>query len=171
MAEPFLGEIRIFGFNFAPVGWAQANGQTMQISQYTALFALLGTTYGGNGTTTFALPDLRGRVPINQGSAPGLSPRNIGQAAGTESTTLMVNQLPSHGHSVQASDGAASTGRAVGAVLARTSGNTYAASSDGSVMNAAMVANTGGNQPVSVVQPFLVLNFCIALVGIFPSRG
>jgi microcystin-dependent protein len=171
MAEPFLGEIRIFPFNFAPVGWAQANGQILQISQYTALFALLGTTYGGNGTTTFALPDLRGRVPINLGSAPGLSPRNIGEAAGTESTTVTVNQLPSHSHSVQASDGAASTGRAVGAVLARTSGNTYAATPDGSLMNTAMVNNTGGNQPVSVVQPFLVLNFCIALQGIFPSRG
>ncbi|MCL2396377.1 MAG: tail fiber protein [Acidimicrobiaceae bacterium] len=171
MSDQFIGEIRIFPFNFAPSGWAFAAGQLLPINQNTALFALLGTTYGGNGTTNFALPDLRGRVPINMGSGSGLSPYTLGQLGGTESTTLTVTQLPSHGHPVQSSDGGATTGRSVGAVLARTGTNTYAASPDGSTMNASMIGNTGSNQPVNKVQPFLALNFCIALTGIFPSRG
>jgi microcystin-dependent protein len=171
VSEPFIGEIRIFPFNFAPVGWAFAAGQILPISQNTALFSLLGTTYGGNGTTNFALPDLRGRVPINMGTGSGLSPYSLGEVVGVERTTLTVSQLPSHGHSVQASDAAATTGRPVGAVLARTGTNTYAAGSDGSTMNASMIGNTGGSQPVNIVQPLLALNFCIALQGIFPTRS
>lgn len=171
MSEPFLGEIRIFPFNFAPSGWAFCAGQLLPISQNTALFSLLGTTYGGNGTTTFALPDLRGRVPVSMGNGTGLSQYTLGELAGTESAHLTVNQLPSHLHPVQASEAPASTGRPLNAVLARASSNIYATSPDGTSMNATMVGNTGGNQPFSVLQPLLVLNFCIALNGIYPSRG
>lgn len=171
MSEPFIGEIRIFPYNFAPSGWAFCAGQLMPINQNTALFSLLGTTYGGNGTSNFALPDLRGRVPISMGNGPGLAQYTLGEVAGTEYTTLTVNHLPSHGHPVLANDGAATGGRPANAVLSRTASNTYAASNDGTVMNTTMIGNMGNNQPVSNLQPFTVLNFCIALQGIFPSRS
>lgn len=172
MADPFLGEIRLFGFNFAPVGWAMCQGQLLPISQNTALFSLLGTSYGGNGTTTFALPDLRSRVPLSMGQGAGLSNYVIGQAGGNENVTLLASQLPAHSHSVNASSTAAAADRPAGAVLGHAGVNTYAAGPDGAtVMNAGMIANTGGSQPHSNLQPFLTLNFCIALQGIYPSRN
>jgi microcystin-dependent protein len=148
VSEPFLAEIILFAGNFAPRGWAFCQGQILSIAQNTALFSLLGTTYGGNGTTTFALPDLRGRVPVGQGQGPGLSAYTLGEVSGSESRTLTVNQLASHTHVVNASNGSA-TGT-------RPSGN---------------VPSGGGSQPFDTRQPYLVLNYIIALVGIFPSRN
>lgn len=169
MSEPFLAEIRIFAGNFAPRGWAFCNGQILAIAQNTALFSLLGTTYGGNGQTTFALPDLRSRVPVHAGQGPGLSSVNLGEVSGTETVTLTVNEMPTHPHTANASNGASSASRPGGGVPA--SGGAYAPSPDGAVMNPAMIGNTGGSQPHNNRQPYLGLNFIIALEGIFPSRN
>ena len=174
MSDPFLGEIRLFPYNFAPRGWAFCNGQIMAISQNTALFSLLGTTYGGNGTTNFALPDLRGRVAVSSGQGPGLSSYVLGQQSGSENTTLLQAQMPAHSHTVSpaANDAAASVTRPGGAVMARVSTAIYAGAGDGSTtMAASTTSNTGGNQPHTNIQPLLVLNYCIALQGIFPSRS
>jgi microcystin-dependent protein len=122
VAEPFIGEIRLFGFNFAPAGWAICNGQLLSINQYTALFSLLGTYYGGDGQGTFGLPDLRGRVPLNMGQAPGLSSYSIGDSGGSETLTLSANQLPSHTHALQGSDAQAATGRPARCWAARRRG-------------------------------------------------
>jgi microcystin-dependent protein len=170
MSEPFLGEIRIFPYNFAPRSWAFCNGQILSIAQNTALFSLLGTTYGGNGTTTFALPDLRGRVAISSGQGPGLSNYDLGQVGGTESVTLTQNQMPGHSHLASVNNGAATTTRPNNQVPAQST-PAYAAAGDGSTFNPAFIQNTGGGQPHGNVQPFLTLNFCIALEGIFPSRN
>jgi microcystin-dependent protein len=163
VSEPFISEIRIFGLNFAPRGWAMCNGQIMSIAQNTALFSLLGTTYGGNGQTTFALPNLQGRVPIHEGQGPGLSSYVLGEEGGQENVTLTQQQMPQHSHLVQANGGAGTSTRPDGNVLAKTGANAYAAAPDGTAMNAGEIA--------PIVQPFLVLNFCIALEGIFPSRN
>lgn len=171
MSEPFLGEIRLFGFNFAPTGWAFCQGQLMPISQNTALFSLLGTQFGGDGRSTFALPDLRGRVAMSLGQGPTLQNYDIGQVGGAEVVTLNATQMPQHAHNVMANGSPATGSRPAGAVLARTSGNVYAAAPDGTAMNAGTVAAAGGGQPVDLHQPFLVVNFCIALQGIFPSRN
>ncbi len=172
MSEPFIGEIRMFGFNFAPSGWAMCNGQLLPISQNTALFSLLGTFYGGNGTSDFALPDLRSRVPLHMGQGVGLSPYTLGEDAGLQTATLNDAQLPSHTHTVQASDSAAKLRSPGTGVLGKTTGHTYEAAPDGvTTMNAAMISPTGEGQPFSIVQPVLTLNFCIALQGIFPSRN
>jgi microcystin-dependent protein len=172
VSEPFLGQIQAFGFNFAPRGWALCNGQLMSIAQNTALFSLLGTTFGGDGVTTFGLPDLRSRVGIHMGQGPGLSPYVIGEISGTENVTLNVAQMPQHSHSVMATSGSATTGRPAGAVPARDSSNAYDAAPDGqTTMNAGMIGPSGQSLPHQNLQPFLVLNFCIALQGIFPSRN
>jgi microcystin-dependent protein len=172
MAEPFLGEIRMFGFNFAPQGWAMCNGQLLPISQNTALFALIGTFYGGNGTTNFALPNLQSSVAIHQGQGPGLSPYEIGQSGGTENVTLLQGQMPEHTHVVNASQSPGTGTRPAGAVLARATADIYAAAADGSTtMNAGTIGSAGGGQPHSNIQPYLTVNFCIALQGIFPSRN
>jgi|SRR5271167_1144446 len=177
MAEPFLGEIRIFGGNFAPNGWALCDGSLLPISQNTALFSILGTTYGGDGVRTFALPDLRGRVGVSFGQGPGLSSYQQGQVGGAESDTLTTAQMPSHSHSVGASE-TPSTNDPKGAVPAKSVGpqigsgaHVYGAAPDGTAMNSAMVGPTGGGQPVSILQPYLVINYIIALQGIFPSRN
>ncbi len=177
MAEPFLGEIRIFSGNYAPTGWALCDGQLLPISQNTALFPILGTTYGGNGVSTFALPDLRGRVVVSFGQGPGLSPYQQGQVGGAESSTLTTAQMPSHSHSVGASE-TPTTADPKGAVPAKNVGaqpgssvHTYAATPDGTTMNSAMIGATGGGHPVSVLQPYLVVNYIIALQGIYPSRN
>jgi microcystin-dependent protein len=177
MADPFLGEIRIFGGNFAPVGWALCQGQLLPIAQNSALFSLLGTTYGGDGRTTFALPDLRGRVVMSFGQGPGLRNYAQGEVAGTESVTLLTQQMPQHSHSVGASE-TPSTTDPKGAVPAQPvsaqpgSGapKIYAASSDGTTMNNAMIGPSGGGQPFNIQQPYLVINYIIALQGIYPSR-
>lgn len=170
--EPFIGQVCLFGFDFAPKGWAQCNGQLMSIAQNSALFSLLGTTYGGDGRTTFALPDLRGRVALSQGQGPGLSRYSMGQASGTEAVTLTTSQIPSHNHAgtLHASNGAANQEEAGGHLLAEAAIYTDGAANQ--VMNPAAVTigNTGGNQPHENRQPFLVMNYCVALVGVFPSR-
>ncbi len=169
MSEPFIAQITLFAGNFAPRGWAFCSGQILPINQNTALFSLLGTTYGGNGQTTFALPDLRGRVAIQPGQGPGLSPVNLGEAGGSETETLTVNQLPSHNHLAGVTQGAQTSTRPAGGVP--SAGGAYAAASDGSTMNPAFIQPTGGSQPFDVRQPYLGVNYIIALEGIFPSRN
>jgi microcystin-dependent protein len=171
MSEPFVGEIRMFGFGFAPQGWAPCNGQLLPINQNQALFSLLGTTYGGDGETTFALPDMRSRVPAGQGQGPGLSSYAEGQAGGAETVTLAAAQMPGHTHPVKASSSPAGSGQPEGRALARSASHIYTATPDaGTVMNAGMLGDAGGSQPHDNIQPYLALNFCIALFGIYPSR-
>lgn len=168
--DPFVGELRCFGFSFAPVGWAQCQGQLLPINSNTALFSLLGTTYGGNGQTTFGLPDLRGRIAMGMGQGPGLAGYTEGQQGGTETVTLAAAQLPAHNHSVAASSTATAKSPA-GALPAYTAdGSTYGTTAD-LAMSPTMVGGGGGNQPHNNLQPYLVLNWCIALQGIFPSRS
>jgi len=176
MSDPFLGEIRLVGFTFAPQGWALCDGQLLSIAQNTALFSLLGTTYGGNGQTTFALPDLRGRVPIHPGQGPGLSNYVLGEQSGSENVTLNTSQLPGHNHPLASSNQQGSSSDPSGyfpAVLNDPAGtiavNGYLASSN-STLNPAAIGVTGGNQPHSNIQPFLCVNFIICLQGIYPSR-
>lgn len=171
MSDPFLGQITFFGFNFAPRGWAMCSGQILPIAQNTALFSLLGTTYGGNGQTTFALPDLRSRVPIHFGQGPGLSNYDLGQTAGAESVTLTQNSMPAHGHAAGVTQAPGTTTRPASKVPATAGAAAYADASDGSTFNPTFVQNTGGNQPHNNLQPYLALNACIALEGIFPSRN
>ena len=170
MAEPFLSEIRIFGFNYAPRSWAFCNGQLLPINQNQALFSLLGTTYGGNGQTTFALPDLRGRTPIHTGSG-----FVLGQAGGEQAHTLTQSEMPQHIHvangSSAAADAAVPGANLLGAVDNTTFGNAYTAPANFAAMNALAVNNVGGSQAHQNMQPYLVLNICIALQGIFPSRN
>lgn len=169
MADPFLAEIRIFAGNFAIRGWAFCDGQLLPISQNTALFSLLGTTFGGDGMTTFALPDLKARVPMHAGTGPGLSPRDLGEAGGADSVTLSESQMPIHDHNPQrAHASSATTGTPSGAVsLAVTTARIYGPAADLEPMNAA----AGGGQPHENRQPFLGLSFIIALQGIYPSRN
>jgi microcystin-dependent protein len=170
--EPFLGSLLLVPYNFAPSGWALCHGQLLPISQNTALFSLLGTTYGGDGVTTFALPDLRGRVPISSGQGPGLQNYNLGQAGGAESATLGVNQLPSHNHSVNTVSGPGTSPHPANELLASsTSGSVYAPAKPNSTLNANAVSHTGGGQPVSIRSPYLTLNWIIALQGIYPSQN
>jgi microcystin-dependent protein len=172
VSEPFVGEIRMFGFNFAPQGWALCDGQVLPISQNEALFALLGTTYGGDGTTTFALPNLQSRVPIHQGHGAGLSAYVAGQAGGTETVKLTTTQMPSHTHEVKASSSAAASNTPEGSALAQSASHIYTAEPDTSTfMNANMLRFTGGSAPHANIQPYLAVNFCIALTGIFPSQS
>jgi len=171
MSQPFLAEIKIVSFNFPPKGWAFCNGQLLPINQNQALFSLLGTTYGGDGQATFALPDLRSRVPVGQGQGPGLSPYAEGQAGGAETVTLTATQMPGHTHPVKASSSAAGSDQPGGRALGRSASHIYTAEPDAStVMNANMLGDTGGSQPHGNIQPYLAVNFCIALNGIYPSR-
>jgi microcystin-dependent protein len=163
MAEPFLSEIRLFSFGFPPKGWALCNGQLLPINQNQALFSLLGTTYGGDGRVNFALPDLRGRVPIHVGSG-----HTLGERAGEQSHTLAPAESPQHTHAANASSANGSTNFATGNVLA-AAGNLYAGPSNLTALNAASVTSVGGSQAHLNMQPFLAVNFCIALQGIFPS--
>jgi microcystin-dependent protein len=170
MSDPYIGELRLFPYNFAPRGWAFCQGQLLSIAQNTALFSLLGTTYGGNGQTTFGLPDLRGRVPISSGQGPGLSPYALGQTGGVESVTLTTPQLPAHNHSVNASSSATSKNPS-GAEPAFTGGGSSYGTANDLTMSPSMIGNTGGSQPHPNIQPYLTLNWCISLVGIYPSRN
>lgn len=169
MATPFIAQISMFGGNFAPRNWAFCSGQILSIAQNTALFSLLGTTYGGNGTTTFALPDLRGRVPIHPGQGPGLSNYSLGQQAGQENVTLITTQIPAHNHSLNANNGASNDTIPNGAFLSE--GAIYTTNAANAPMNAASIGPTGGNQPHTNIQPYLCVNFIIAQFGIFPSRN
>ncbi len=177
MSEPFLAEIKIFAGNFAPRGYAFCDGQLLQIAQNTALFSLVGTTYGGDGRTTFGLPDLRGRAPMQPGSGPGLSPHVPGEKGGVEDVTLGQPTVPAHSHTVQAR--AASTlgtqNSPVGAALAqsptgRSGFGLYASGNPGDMASATM-ASAGAGQPHANMQPFLVLSFIIAMTGLYPSRS
>ncbi|WP_066807215.1 phage tail protein [Sphingomonas asaccharolytica] len=179
MAEPFLGEIRIFSFNFAPKGWALCNGQLLSIAQNQALFAILGTTYGGNGVTIFALPNLQGRAPIHWGQGSGLSNVVLGQVAGEENHTLISTEMPSHTHTFAATTLPA-TKKPVNAGIFADDVDaqavdyfaTFNAPNSSYVpLNPLSMPNQGGGQPHNNMQPYLVLNICIALQGIFPSRN
>jgi microcystin-dependent protein len=172
MADPFIAEIRVFGFNFAPVGWALCNGQILPISQNTALFSLLGTTYGGNGINTFALPNLQDSFAMHWGQGPGLSQRDLGEQSGSASVTLLASEMPSHGHILRASAGATGASPA-GATLAPPANGApaYRAPSTAAAMAGDSLSSTGGGLPHENRQPFQTLNFCIALQGIFPSRN
>ncbi len=170
--EPYIGQVCLFGFNYAPRGWAFCNGQLLSIGQNSALFSLLGTTFGGDGISTFALPDLRGRVAINQGDQPGLSKYAMGQTGGSETVTLNVTQMPQHVHAGQlhASNGAANQEEAQNHLLAETAVYTDAAANQVMNASAVTVGPTGGNQPHPNLQPYLTLNYCIALEGVYPPR-
>lgn len=169
--EPYIGEIKLVPYNFAPRGWAFCQGQLMAISQNDALFSLLGTTYGGDGQLTFGLPDLRGRVAVGMGTGPGLPPMSLGETGGTESETLSLNAIPSHGHGTVVSADLGTVGDPAGALPARSPmalGYAYGTSSSGS-MGGDPVQVEGGSQPHENRQPFTTLNYVIALEGIYPS--
>jgi microcystin-dependent protein len=174
VADPFVAEIRVFPFNFAPKGWAWCDGQLLPLSQNTALFSLLGTTYGGNGRTNFALPDLQGRAPMHPGQGPGLSLHDLGESGGTETVSLLQSEIPSHSHTMRASGDP-------GDVNAPSAARSYARSSGGfayqSNTNASLVPlapsaapPAGGDQPHNNMQPYLTFYFAIALQGVFPPR-
>jgi len=179
MAEPFIGEIRLFGFNFNPRGWALCNGALIPIAQNTALFSIFGTNFGGNGSTNFGLPDLRGRAAIGQGNASGLTPQAVGQVGGSSTVTLLTSEIPTHNHVLNAGtltppnpaqNVASPTNQAVLGLSAPN--NIYI---DATAPNTALVASsispTGGGQPHENMQPYLAVNFCVATQGIFPSRN
>jgi microcystin-dependent protein len=175
MAEPFIGQIILFAGNFAPRNWMFCQGQTLSISQNTALFSILGTTYGGDGINTFQLPDLRGRVPVNPGQGIGLSNYVLGQATGSEQVTLAMNQMPIHNHTVAVNPGAGNistpNGNFIAANPSRTVENFNTASTANAFLNATSVQQAGGSQPHSNVQPVLALNYIIAIFGTFPARN
>ena len=165
MGEPFMSEIRIMSFGYAPRNWAMCNGQLLPINQNQALFSLLGTTYGGNGQTTFGLPDLRGRLPMHEGSG-----HTLGESSGTQAVTLTTSQLPTHLHLLNASSSTGDDPNPGGHLLASPLNLTYRPPDNALVsLNPASITNVGGSQAHQNMQPFLALNFCIALLGIFPS--
>ena len=175
MSDQFVAEIRIFGFNFPPVGWAFCNGQVLPLSQNTALFSLLGTTYGGDGKSNFALPNLQGSVPLQQGQGPGLSLYDLGEQAGQTSVTLLSSQLPAHTHALECSTAVGDQRSPVGhvpAVPPAQRGQNFYADAAGTkpAMNTSLLASAGGNLPHNNMPPYLTLNFCIALQGVYPSR-
>ncbi|MGO4270832.1 phage tail protein [Paenibacillus sp. TAF58] len=177
-SEPFVGEICIFPFNFAPKGWAFCDGQLLPISQNTALFSLLGTTYGGDGKSTFALPNLQGMVPLHAGQGPGLSSYALGQTAGTEHVTLLNSEIPIHSHTLQYGISVGSQESPEGQIWkdtgSRRGGLAYtippANQTESVLMGALAIAPAGGGQPHNNMQPYLTLNFCIALQGVYPPR-
>jgi microcystin-dependent protein len=167
MSEPFLSEIRIMSFGFAPRAWAQCNGQLLPINQNQPLFSLLGTRYGGNGQTNFALPDLRARVPIHVGNG-----HTLGETGGEQAHTLSIAELPTHVHTANATNNGGTTNTVSGNVLANVSPNElYVGATNLVAVNPATITNVGGSQAHLNMQPFLILNFCIALQGIFPSQS
>ena len=172
MADPFVAEIRIFGFNFPPTGWAFCNGQILPISQNTALFSLLGTTYGGDGKTTFALPDMEGSAPMHPGQGQGLSLRDLGEIGGAETVTLLQSEIPVHTHTLRGNNTPAESGIPTGAAIARQTFNLFQTNSSANITQMApqALAPAGGSLPHNNMQPYLVLNFCIALQGVFPAR-
>lgn len=173
MADPFVAEIRIFPFNFAPKGWAWCDGQLMPLSQNTALFSLLGTTYGGNGKSNFALPDLQGRAPMHPGQGPGLSLHDLGETGGSETVTLLESEIPSHAHALRGNNSLADTPLPSGNTLARFTSNIYQQTVNANLVSMAPEAlvPAGGDQPHNNLQPYLTFYFCIALQGVFPPRS
>ena len=174
MSSPFVAEIRIFGCNFAPTGWAQCNGQILPISQNTALFSLLGTTYGGNGQSTFALPNMQASAPMHPGQGPGLSLHDLGEIGGSEFVSLLESEIPAHSHALRAANdpGDLVAPGATRSLAGSTGGQLYAAANNPLVAMAPQaLPPAGGDQPHNNMMPYLVLNFCIALQGVFPPRG
>jgi microcystin-dependent protein len=174
VADPFVAEIRIFPFNFAPKGWAWCDGQLLPLSQNTALFSLLGTTYGGNGKSNFALPDLQGRAPMHPGQGPGLSLHDLGETGGSETVTLLQSEIPSHPHSMRAQTEPGDLADPTGRSVARAStGAPFQTTSNVNIVQLApeALAPAGGDQPHNNMQPYLTFYFCIALQGVFPPRG
>lgn len=173
--DPFVAEIRIFPFNFPPKGWAFCDGQILPLSQNTALFALLGTTYGGDGKSNFALPNMQGNAPMHPGQGPGLSLHDLGETGGSDTVTLLESEIPSHSHAVNCLGGSRVSGQVgapAGALLAKTGGtpaNAYGPTGS-QILNDRVVSPQGGDQPHDNMQPYLTLNFCIALQGVFPPR-
>ena len=172
MSEPFLAQIQIFGFNFAPQGWAFCNGQILSISQNTALFSLLGTLYGGNGTSNFALPNLQSRVAIGQGNGSGLTPRVVGEQGGEEFVTVLANQIPGHTHPARCNSAMGTSYDPTNQVWSQDAGGNqeYGSTLAAGAMAPNAVQPAGGGGTHNNIQPFLALNFCIALQGIFPAR-
>jgi microcystin-dependent protein len=174
MADPFLAEIRIFPFNFAPKGWAWCDGQLMPLSQNTALFSLLGTTYGGDGKSTFALPDLQGRAPMHPGQGPGLSLHDLGETGGSDTVTLLESEIPAHSHNLMGSteDGVAGSLTAGTTISNSIGGKLYQTVTNSGLtsMNFNALAPAGGDQPHNNLMPYLTFFFCIALQGVFPPR-
>jgi microcystin-dependent protein len=166
MSQPFVGEIRVFGGSFAPQGWAFCDGQLLAINDNQVLFTLLGTTYGGNGTTTFALPDLRGRIPLHAGG--GLV---LGQSGGAEQVTLTTAQLPAHSHAMQATAVDGTSADPTNNVWAESDARTFSTAAPDTSMNASSLASTGGGQPHNNLMPFVGVSFIISLFGIFPSQN
>ena len=173
MATPFVGEVRVFGFNFPPRGWAVCDGTVLPLAQNTALFSLLGTNYGGNGINTFGLPDLRGRAALGMGQGPGLSDRQVGEVIGAATHTLTAAEVPTHGHTLNATASATTGTPGPTVTLANTANLAPAYRTPGTVvpMSAAALGSAGGSQPHENRQPYLGLMFCIALQGIFPPRS
>jgi microcystin-dependent protein len=176
--NPYIGQILMVGFNFAPQGWALCNGQTLSIAQNTALFSLIGTYYGGDGIQTFMLPNLQGRVPVHQGQSQGGSPYVIGQVGGSENVTLLQNNMPIHNHLANCNNGAGPNSDPTNGFWAEVNDGqrvptifpSYGTSSTGT-MNSTAIGNAGGSQPFQTLPPYQCVNFIIALAGIFPSRG
>ena len=173
MADPFVAEIRIFPFNFAPRGWAWCDGQILPISQNTALFSLLGTTYGGDGKSNFALPDLQGRAPMHPGQGPGLSLHDLGETGGSETVTLLESEIPSHSHALMSTGGTANRTSPINNSIARVAGAAPYQPAGGAVVQMApeALAPAGGDQPHNNMQPYLTFYFNIALQGVFPPRS
>lgn len=174
MADPFVAEIRIFPFNFAPKGWAWCDGQLLPLSQNTALFSLLGTTYGGNGKSNFALPDLQGRAPMHPGQGPGLSLHDLGETGGSETVSLLESEIPAHSHALMGNAVVADTNApSAGVSLARSSNATaYQTTTNQNIVQFSpnAVSPAGGDQPHNNMMPYLTFYFCIALQGVFPPR-
>ncbi|WP_353719383.1 tail fiber protein [Dyadobacter sp. 676] len=170
--DPFVAEIRIFPFNFAPKGWAWCDGQILPLSQNTALFSLLGTTYGGNGKSTFALPDLQGSAPMHPGQGPGLSLHDLGEAGGSETVSLINSEIPFHNHQIRAVAEPADLKTPGGySLAASTQGKVYASGAPNTQMAPNQIAPAGGSLPHNNMMPYLTVYFCIALQGVFPPRG
>jgi microcystin-dependent protein len=171
MADPFVAEIRIFPFNFAPKGWAWCDGQLLPLSQNTALFSLLGTVYGGDGKSNFALPDLQGRAPMHPGQGPGLSLHDLGETGGSETVTLLESEIPGHSHTLRFSDNVAERNNPAGNFYGiPQSGQVYAPASNLTSMSPSTLSPSGGDAPHNNMQPYLTFYFCIALQGVFPPR-
>jgi microcystin-dependent protein len=171
MSDPYVGEIRMFSGNFPPLGWALCDGSLLNISENDVLFQLMGTTYGGDGQSTFALPDLRGRLPLHAGTNPSTNTTYpLGQMGGTETVTLTVQQLPAHTHAVGANSNTADSSTPLNNVWAASGAKSYTASSPNGTMNPAIISYQGGNQPHDNMMPFLTISFIIALQGLYPSQ-
>jgi microcystin-dependent protein len=174
MADPFVAEIRIFGFNFAPTGWATCDGQLLPISQNTALFSLLGTTYGGNGKSNFALPNLQGSAPMHPGQGPGLSLHDLGESGGSDFVTLIISEMPTHTHTLMATPSPSESPDPTGNSIGRGVGiNPYQTNTNANIvsMSPNALAPAGGSLPHNNLMPYLTLTFCIALQGVFPPRS